>query len=144
MTVKQISVFTENKPGKIAALCSTLSENNIDLRALSVAEAADFGIVRILVDDAYAATTVLKDANYVCSITKVIAAEVNDEPGALAKIVTVLGDAGINIEYMYAVTNRKFGKAYMIIRVADNQEAISALQKAGMRVVCQEDMKLDK
>lgn len=144
MTVKQISVFIENKPGKMATLCSDLSKNDIDLRAISLAEAADFGIVRILVDDAYAAMTVLKDAGYICSLTNVIAAEVNDEPGALAKIVTVLGDAGINVEYMYAVTNRKFGKAYMILRVADNQEAINALQKAGMKVVCQEDMRLDK
>ena len=109
-----------------------------------MAEAADFGIIRILVEDAYTAATVLKDADYVCSLTDVIAIEVNDEPGALAKIGSVIGDAGINIEYMYSVTNRKIGKAYMIIRVTDNQECIQILQKAGMKVVSQEEMNLAK
>lgn len=144
MNVKQISIFTENKPGRIAALCKTLSENNIDLYSISVAEAADFGIIRILVEDAYTAATVLRDADYVCSLTDVIAIEVNDEPGALAKIGSVIGDAGINIEYMYSVTNRKIGKAYMIIRVTDNQECIQILKKAGMKVVSQEEMNLAK
>ena len=80
MTVKQISVFLENKPGRLADFTDILSANNIDMRAMSLAEAADFGIVRIIVDDVYNASTVIKDAGYIFSITKVLAIEMPDQP----------------------------------------------------------------
>ncbi len=141
MTVKQISVFLENKPGKLADFTDVLSGQGIDMRALSIAEASDFGIVRIIVDDVYNASTVLKDAGYICSITKVLAVEMPDEPGALSKIIRVLGDADVNVEYMYAFTSRKKGRAYMIIRVADNDKAIEVLNKYGIRPICQDDLR---
>ena len=134
MTMKQISVFLENKPGKLAEFASCLSQAGIDLRALSVAEASDFGIIRILVDDVFNAATVLKDNNYICSVNDVLAVEVNDSPGALAEMITVLAESGQNVEYMYAVTG-KSDKAYMVIRVADNAKASSALEKHGIRAV---------
>lgn len=140
MTVKQISVFLENRPGKLAEFTETLSENNINLRALSLAEAEDFGIVRIIVDDVYNASTVLKDANYVFSITKVLAVEIPDEPGALSKTIRVLGDSDVNVEYMYAFTTTRKGYAYMIFRVGDNQKAIDVLQKHGIRPICQDEL----
>ena len=140
MTVKQISVFLENKPGRLAEFTEVLSQNNIDLRALSVAEASDFGIIRIIVDDVYNATTVLKDADYICSVTKVLAVEVKDKPGALSEIIYVLGENDINVEYMYALTTHKQDVAYMIFRVADNAKAIEVLQKKGIRPVCQEEL----
>ncbi|MDO4305418.1 MAG: ACT domain-containing protein [Eubacteriales bacterium] len=140
MTVKQISVFLENKPGRLADFTEILSRHQIDMRALSLAEAEDFGIVRIIVDDVYNASTVLKDEGYVFSITKVLAVEMPDEPGALSGIIRVLGENDVNVEYMYAFTTRKKGSAYMILRVADNKKAIEVLQKKGIRPVCQEEL----
>ena len=140
MTVKQISVFLENKPGKLADFTDILSANKIDMRALSLADAADFGIARILVDDVYNASTVLKDAGYIFSITKVLAVEMPDEPGALSGIIRILGDNGINLEYMYAFTAPKKNSAYMILRVADNEAAIEALGRHGIRPVCHDDL----
>lgn len=140
MTVKQISVFLENKPGKLAEFTDVLSENNVDMRALSLAEAEDFGIARIIVNDVYKASTVLKDAGYVFSITKVLAVEMPDEPGALSRVIRVLGENEVNLEYMYAFTTKKKGLAYMILRVEDNQKAIEVLKKGGIRPVCQDEL----
>lgn len=140
MTVKQISVFLENKPGRLAEFTDVLSQNDIDLRALSLAEAEDFGIVRIIVDDVYKTSTVLKDANYVFSITKVLAVAIPDEPGGLSKVIRVLGDNDVNVEYMYAFITRKKGLAYMIFRVEDNQKAVHVLQQNGIKPVCQEEL----
>lgn len=140
MTVKQISVFLENKPGRLAEFSDVLSKNDIDLRALSLAEAEDFGIVRIIVDDVYKTSTVLKDANYVFSITKVLAVSIPDEPGGLSKVIRVLGDSDVNVEYMYAFITRKKGFAYMIFRVEDNQKAVQVLQQSGIRPICQEEL----
>ncbi|MDC7286680.1 ACT domain-containing protein [Blautia schinkii] len=140
MTVKQISVFLENKPGRLAEFSDVLSQNDIDLRALSLAEAEDFGIVRIIVDDVYKTSTVLKDANYVFSITKVLAVAIPDEPGGLSKVIRVLGDNDVNVEYMYAFITRKKGLAYMIFRVEDNQKAVHVLQQSGIRPICQEEL----
>lgn len=140
MTVQQISVFLENKPGRLAEFTDILSQNHIDMRALSLAEAADFGIVRIIVDDVYTASTVLKEQGYIFSITKVLAVAIPDEPGGLARVIRVLGESEINVEYMYAFTTRKAGVAYMIFRVQDNKKAAEVLQKAGFRPVCQDEL----
>ena len=110
MTVKQISVFVENKAGKLAELTEYLHEQEIDMRALSIAETQDFGIVRIIVDDAYKTSCILKEAGYVASITPVLAVEMPDEPGSLFKILKILGDGNVNLEYMYAFLTRDFGK----------------------------------
>lgn len=141
-TVKQVSVFLENKPGRLAEFTRLLSKANINIRALSVAEASDFGIIRIIVDDVYNATTVLKDADYICSVTKVLAVEVRDEPGALSEMIAVLGEAEVNVEYMYAITTHKQDVAYMIIRVNDIPKACEVLDKNGIRIVDQEEMLL--
>ncbi|MGI6070073.1 MAG: ACT domain-containing protein [Blautia sp.] len=140
MTVKQISVFIENKPGTMGELTEVLSKNNIDMRALSLAETSDFGIARIITDDVYHAMQVLKDEDYVCSVTKVLAVAIPDEPGALAKVIRFLGDAGVNVEYMYAFITRKKDVAYMIFRVEDNEAAIKVLTKHDVKLVCQDDL----
>ena len=140
MTVKQISVFLENKPGKLAEFTDVLSDNKIDMRALSLAEAADFGIARVIVDDVYNASTILKDAGYVFSMTKVVAAVIPDEPGGLSHVIKTLGDSGVNIAYMYAFTTPKKGTACMILRVEDVAKAIEVLQKEGIRQVEQEEL----
>lgn len=140
MTVKQISVFLENKPGKLADFTDILSRNLIDMRALSLAEAEDFGIVRIIVDDVYNASTILKDEGYVFSITKVLAVAIPDEPGGLSKVIRILGENDVNVEYMYAFTTRKAGVAYMIFRVEDNQKATEVLKANGMKPICQDEL----
>ncbi len=140
MTVKQISVFLENKPSAMAAFTDVLSKNNIDMRALSLAEAADFGIVRIIVDDVYSAMQVIKDAGYVCSATKVLAVAIPDEPGGLAKVIHYLGESDVNMEYMYAFTTKQKDVAYMIFRVKDNEKAIQVLAKNGVKLASQEDL----
>lgn len=138
MTVKQISVFVENTAGKLAELTEYLHQHDIDMRALSIAETQDFGIVRIIVDDAYKTSQVLKEAGYVASITPVLAVEMPDEPGSLFKILKLLGDGGINLEYMYAFLTHKESTAYMVLRVADNEKAAEILSKKGIHTVCQD------
>ena len=138
MTVKQISIFVENKPGKLAELTEYLNQSSIDMRALSIAETQDFGIVRIIVDDAYKTSCVLKEAGYVASITPVVAIEMPDEPGSLFRILKILGDGGVNLEYMYAFLTRKQSTAYMVLRVEDNEKAIEILSKSGIHTICQE------
>ena len=140
MTVKQISVFVENKPGKLMELAKLLEENSIDMRALSVGETEDFGILRIIVDDVYDTIRVLKDASYVCSVTDVVAVELPDQPGSLRKVLSVLSDNQINVEYTYAFAARKRNAAYMIFRVSDNEKAIEALNKNKMTPIDQEDL----
>lgn len=140
MTVKQISVFLENKPGSLAALTDILSANDIDMRALSLGETADFGILRLIVDDSYKAAFVLKEAGFICTVTSVLALAISDKPGSFAGAVKVLGEAGINMEYAYAFTGRKQGQAYMVLRVADNEAAVQKLTAAGFTLCTQDTL----
>ena len=126
MSIKQISVFVENKPGALYGLTGVLAQNGVDLRALSLAETSEFGIVRIIVDNLYQATTVLKDAGYVHSLTPVVGVAIPDVPGGLNKVLQVLTDAQVNVEYMYAfLGGHNVERAYMIFRVADESAAWS-------------------
>ncbi len=140
MTVKQISVFLEDKPSAMADFTDVLSKSNIDMRALSLAESSDFGVVRIIVDDVYNAMQVIKDAGYVCSATKVLAVAIPDEPGGLAKVIHYLAAAGMNVEYMYAFTSAVEDVACMIFRVKDNEKAVQVLTKNGVKLMCQDDL----
>ena len=140
MTVKQISVFVENKAGRLAAFAEVLSKNGIDMRALSIAETKDFGILRVIVDDPYKTACVLKEAGYIFSITKVLAAAIPDEPGGLLKILNILGEHNINLEYSYAFITRQKDLAYMIFRVEDNEKAIAALSENHVKLICQDKL----
>ncbi len=140
MSIKQISVFLENKPGTLDKLMALMAANNIDLRALSLAETKDFGIARMIVDDAFAAVNVLKNNDYIASLTPVLAYAVPDEPGGLSKLLTNFTAAGVNIEYMYAFLDvRQVGQACMIFRVNDTEASEKALLNAGLRPLTQED-----
>ena len=141
MSIKQISVFLENKPGALYAMTGVLAQNQVDLRALNVAETKDFGIVRIIVDNVYEATTVLKDASYIHSVTPVLGVAIPDVPGGLNKVLQVLTDAGMNVEYMYAFLGGKdVDHAYMIFRVEDNTAASAALAARGIRTLGQDEI----
>ena len=133
MTVKQISVFLENRPGALAEFTKILEKSNIDLRALSLA-------VRVIVDNPFDTIQILKDEGYVCSITKVIAVEIEDKPGALVNMLNILGDNKVNLEYSYAFLAKKANSAFMVFRVADNDKAIRVLTENGIRPICHEDM----
>ena len=141
MSVKQISVFLENKPGMMNNMTEVLAKNKIDMRALSLAETSEFGIVRIIVDDVYAATTVLKDEGYVHNVTDVLGVAIPDEPGGLNHVVQILAAAGINVEYMYAFLGGKdVEHAYMIFKVENVKDAISALAAEHIQSLTQEDI----
>ena len=141
MSMKQISVFVENKPGALYALTAVLAQGQIDMRALSLAETKDFGIVRLIVNDLYKATTLLKDAGYVHSLTPVVGVAIPDVPGGLNRVLQVLTDAKVNVEYMYAFLGGKdVDHAYMIFRVADNKAAETALASRGIQVLDQEQV----
>ena len=140
MTVKQISVFVENKAGRLAELTDYLNQHGIDMRALSIAEAEDFGVVRMIVDDAYKTSCALTEAGYVVSITPVLAVEIPDEPGSLYKIMKILGDGGVNLEYTYAFLTRKQNTAYIILRVENNEKAVEVLGRQGIHTICQDSI----
>ena len=141
MSIRQISVFLENKPGMLEGMTQLLAENGIDMRALSLAETEGFGIVRIIVDDVYETMTVLKDGEFVANLTPVIAVAIPDEPGGLNHVLRILKAANINIDYMYAFLGGKTqNQAYMIFRVQDEKTASDALRKEGIRLVEQEEI----
>ena len=141
MNIKQISVFLENSPGTLKAMTDVLAQSHIDMRALSLAETMEFGIVRIIVNNVYAATTALKDAGFVHSVNSVLGVAIPDEPGGLSQVLGVLDDAGVNAEYMYAfLGGRTADHAYMIFRVQDNAAAAAALKTGGIRLVEQEEI----
>jgi hypothetical protein len=129
--LKQISVFAENKPGRLASITEVLYKAGVNLRAFTIAEAGDFGIVRMVVDKTEEGYKALKEAGFTVTITDVLGVEVKDEPGGLYKIAKALGDANVNIEYVYAFT---FGgdKALIILRADDIQKAMEVLEKEGM------------
>lgn len=129
MKVKQISVFLENKSGRLAQVTRALGDNQINIRALSIADTTDFGILRLIVDKPEEANSILWAEGFMVSETAVIAVEVPDRPGGLADILATLGQAGINIEYLYAFIGQSSDKAQVIFRVDDSDKAISVLQE---------------
>lgn len=141
MSVKQISVFLENRPGCLHDMTKALAEANIDLRGLSLAETSDFGIVRLIVDDVLGTANTLRNAGFVASMTEVLAVEVPNVPGGLNKVLEILDGTGINVEYMYAILGNKSSEtAYMIFRVNDNDKAAFALNIAGIKILDSEEL----
>ncbi len=141
MSVKQISIFLENKPGKMCEMTEVLAANNINMHALSLAETEGFGIVRIIVDDVYQATTVLKDAEYINKLTSVVVVEIPDVPGGLNQVLKIFAKDQINLNYMYPLSAvDKSDKVFMVFRVNDHKAAQAALAKEGIRVITQEEI----
>lgn len=140
MTVKQISVFLENKPGQLVELTDILSAHQIDMRALSIADTKDFGILRLIVDDPDKTAEVLKAAECVFSVAPVLAVEIADEPGSLSKILHILSDHGVNLEYTYAFITRRAQSAYMILRVEDNETTAAILAGRGVKLATQDEL----
>ena len=135
MKLKQLSVFLENKPGRLRELCALLADSGINMITISLADTEQFGILRLIVSDCDAAKTVLEEKGFVAKITEVIAVEVNDEPGGLRDVLQVEDAAGISVEYMYAFTIKSGEKAVLLFRFDDMDKAVTALQAAGFKVL---------
>lgn len=129
--IRQISVFVENKPGRLASVTGVLFEKGINLRAFMIADAGDFGIIRMVVDKTDEAYKALKETGFTVAINEVLAVEVEDKPGELFRIAKALGDEGINIDYVYAFTSEKH-KALIIFRVDDLERAVKILERIGV------------
>jgi len=140
MTIEQLSVFVENKPGMLVEALETLSAAGIDLRALSLADTSDFGILRVIVDKPEHALKSLSEAGFLVKSNDVIPVAISDKPGGLAAVVRVLAEAGIDIEYTYAFVAHSRDKAYVILRVDNNTEAIEVLSANGIYPLTTEDM----
>ena len=132
MALKQISVFVANKTGSLVNLANTLAEAGVDMRAMSIADTQEFGIMRMIVKGNTKATAALRDAGYLVSVNYVLAVEIPDEPGGLAKVVSILGEQGVNIEYTYAFMTRSHGKACVVFRVENNEQAEAILAEHGI------------
>jgi hypothetical protein len=138
MKVEQISIFIENKSGRLAEIAGNLGEAGINIRALSLADTTDFGILRLIVDDVEKAKTILKDRGFTVSKTEVIAVEVPDRPGGLAAILHALDQERINVEYMYAFVERCGGNAVIIFRFDEIDKAISTLKANNFNILAGE------
>ena len=134
MVLKQISVFLPNQPGVLSKFTKVLLDKEINMRAMTVAETADYGILRIVVDKTEEALKILKDENYLVSVTEVIGVDVPDKPGALHEVATSLGENNVNIEYIYSSTLMT-NEAIIVLRVDDNEKAEQILKEKGIKLV---------
>ena len=135
MAIKQLSIFVENKKGSLVEIYETLSHAQVDIRAMSIADTQDFGILRLIVSDTDRAVEILRRENCIVTVTDVVGARLRNEPGALATAVKVLSDAGINMEYMYAFNGATPHHAYVVLRVDDNAKVEELLLSAGIKSI---------
>ena len=140
MAIKQLTVFVENKQGALVSITDTLAANDINLRALSIAETQDFGILRLIVNDEKKAEKTLTDAGYLIKITEVVGVKIGDAPGKLTSALAVLAKANINMEYLYAFMARTEKHAYVVMRVEDNAVAEKVLEDAGFHLITDADI----
>lgn len=140
MAIKQLTVFIQNKKGTVVSVTDVLSKNNINLRALSIAETQDFGILRLIVNDEKAAEAVLSENGYLIKVIDVVGVKIGDAPGKLTAALDVLDKANINVEYLYAFMARTEKHAYVVLRVEDNAVAEKVLTEAGFKMITEADI----
>ncbi|MGZ7210193.1 MAG: ACT domain-containing protein [Methanobacterium sp.] len=140
MKLKQISIFLENKKGRLKKALTILKEAGINIRALSIADTSEFGILRLIVPDPEKAKSALEKENFVVKVNDVIAVEVHDEPGGLEKILEILNKADINVEYIYAFVEKKGKKAIVVLRTEDIDAGIKALEDREIYVLSKKDV----
>ena len=140
MQIQQLSIFVENKSGRLAEITEIIGKANVDIRAISVADTSDFGILRLIVDKPKEAVESLRAAGLTVSLTSVIAIGIDDKPGEFAKAMRVLADGDIGVEYMYAFISRDKGKAFVILRVLETEKAVECLVKNGITLLSAEDI----
>ena len=140
MAIKQLTVFVENKQGALVDITEILSKNEINLRALSIAETQEFGLLRIIVNDVEKTENILKEEGYIIKTTDVVGVKIGDAPGKLSAALKVLDENKINMEYLYAFMSRTEKHAYVVIRVEDNEVAERVLETAGFHMITQADI----
>ena len=140
MTVEQLSVFVENKPGKLVEALEALGDAGVDLRALSLADTADFGILRVIVDKPAEAMETLTKAEFLVKSSEVLAVVIGDKPGGLASVVRTLAKSDVNIEYTYAFVAHSSDNAYVILRVGNNDTAVNVLSKSGITMLTAKEL----
>ena len=140
MAIKQITVFVQNKKGTVVSVTDVLSKNNVNLRALSIAETESFGILRLIVNDEKKAEKVLQENGYLIKVIDVLGVKIGDAPGKLTAALDVLDKANINVEYLYAFMARTEKHAYVVLRVEDNSAAEKALENAGFHIITEGDI----
>lgn len=138
--IKQISLFVENKPGRMAKVSKTLSDADVNIRALTIAEAGDFGVIRMVVDNPDKGYRVLRENAFTVSMTDVLAVEMKDTPGGLYEIVNTLGENGVNVDYAYAFVTSKAQRAMLILRVDDIAKARKVLSEKGVKIATEEEV----
>ena len=142
MHIHQISVFLENRTGQLAVITRLLADNGIDLRAISIAETADYGLARMIVDDSHKASKILLEHGDILSMTPVWAVEVPDRPGGLAEVLAVLAENHVDVEYMYSLFAHQEGKAYMVMRIHDEPRFLSTLGDRKIKIMTKEELGL--
>ncbi|MBR4288233.1 MAG: ACT domain-containing protein [Clostridia bacterium] len=142
MTVHQISIFLENRAGSLSEITGLLAAKGLNLRALSIAETRDYGVLRIIADDEEKATAALLENGCILSRTPVTVISVPDEPAGLSQILTMLAQAKVDIDYMYSLFTHQDGKAYMVFRVADEEKFLEVIKESGMEAVFAEELGL--
>jgi len=140
MTAIQISVFLENKSGRLAELTNALAKASVNVRALSLAETIDYGVLRLIVDKPAEARKALSEAGFTVTETEVVAVEMPDRPGGLAGIVDLVTQSGLNIEYLYAFVGQRGENAVVIFRIDDVKAAVAALQQGGARILSADEL----
>ncbi len=140
MNAEQISIFLENTPGRLVEVTRIFEEGRINIRALSLADTSDFGILRLIVDDNEKARQLLQEHGFTVRITEIVAVEVADTPGGLHRILETLAQAGINVEYMYAFVRQSGRNAVMIFRFGDTTKALDVLSSGGVQVIDGKDL----
>lgn len=138
--IRQISVFVENKPGRLSSITQIIKDSGVDIRALSIADTKDFGILRVIVNDPDKACAKLREASCTVTITEVVAISIADEIGNLSEVMNLLNDAGVNIEYLYAFLSKSNNKASIILRVDDNNKAHEAFTAGGIIQLTENDI----
>ena len=142
MNIHQISVFLENRTGQLAEITKLLAAKGIDIRAISIAETADYGLARMIVDDSHKASSILLEHGDILSMTPVWAVEVPDRPGGLAELLSVLAEARVDVEYMYSLFAHQEGKAYMVLRITDEPKFLDALGRQQIKVMTKDELGL--
>ena len=140
--VYQISVFLENRAGQLSEITTILAENGVDLRAISIAETADYGVLRMIVDDAQRATAILMQHGYLLSMTPVLVIAVPDQPGGISPVLATLAEGNIDIEYMYSLFTHVEGKAYIVFRVAEADKFVALLATHGITPATAEELQI--
>ena len=140
MAIEQLSIFVENKKGRLAKITELLAKSGVDIRALSIADTTDYGILRLIVDAPEKACLALKQANVTVSVTPVLGVSVSDTPGAFARVTRLMADYDVEIEYAYAFITPAKGEAYVILRVDDIDRTKQVLCAADVKIITQEDI----